>query len=198
MPFNDSMQNKEIAVFGVTASTSISESVEEMNMLAGRDVAHGLAVNYIDFHVLRSRIRNGVVNALEKLFPSDLRERETSVENDKETTVITEKDTGYVNRLKAIGILTGDQLATVVHEVVASDDCSWAKCLVQKERSTPSLPKKLAEMIGELTSEQKLALASKLSKKLKVEVDGTDDLTLGRAWQAFQKQQSEQMLDSVK
>ena len=189
------MQTREIAVFGVTATTEVSSSADEMNSLAGRDVCHDLAVNQVDFHILRGRIRSNVVSALETQFPNNLRARETAKEGDKEVVTITEKDAQYIARLKAEGAIDTASLTQTVASVTAG--ITWQSCLVARERQAPSLPKKLAEKLDLLDAVQLEKLARKLGKKLNREIDPNDKVAIGRAYQEKVKLDQESELANL-
>lgn len=189
------MQTKTIKVCGVEASIEISSNAEEMNSLAGRDVCHDLACNYVDFHVFRGKVRTAVVNKLESLFPDNKRLTKTETVDGREVTKVDETDATYIARLRAGNVIDEASFDNVVRECIAAT--TWASCLQERERSAPSLPKKLAAIIDALAPEQRQKLAKKLTKQLGRDINPNDSVALGRGYQEAENKRREAELAAL-
>lgn len=179
------MKNVEIKVLGVTTNYDVTETVEEMNKLAGFDAAHNLALNQVMAHNVYGKIRATVVGKLEERFkddPTSLPKTKEEKVGDKTITRVIESDAVYVQRLVAAGKITDADLAKLVADAAAAYPIGEALKVKPRESKPKTISKTLRVKLEGLDEKKRGALAKKLTKALGRTVDPTNIEELGFAY----------------
>lgn len=176
------MKKLDIKVLGQSATYEVTTSVDEMNKLAGSDVAHGHALNQVLAHNVYGRIRANVVDNLESRFQDDKRKTEKTKVGDRTVERVVETDAVYVQRLLAAGKITEADIAKAVQAAADAYPIGEALKVKPRESKPKVISKTLRTKLEGATDDQRAALAKKLTKSLKRDIDAADIDALGFAY----------------
>jgi hypothetical protein len=161
------MKQTERKVFGIPFQNAEPESPKEYDALAkkeGQCVAD--AVSYCVFHSQLSAIRGAVIDKLEETtkVPQKSEKRKNG---DKETTVITEKDGDYVERLLETGVINKEGLTAII--VAAAKGNPFDPSVTAREAKPKKLAQEYRDAAVKILTEGK---ADKAAKKFAITLTG--------------------------